>query len=350
MFKKLLFTGIFAALVLACFAQKPYKVVFYNLENFFDTINDPEILDDEFTPDGPKRWNAAKYAKKLANIEKVFADITAVGMGEKLTVDDYPVVIGVSEIENRSILEEIVATRKLAPARYHICHFDSPDRRGVDVGFIYRADVFHLEGAAPIRYTKEGMEHFRTRDIVTMWGTIEGEPFYFMVAHWPSRLGGKEASSPLRERAAEIMREAADSVRRLNPATKVVMMGDLNDDATDKSIVEVLGAAGDFKKIPAGGYYNPYIALLKAGYGTLAYQDSWNLFDNIIVSENLATGSTGELKLRKADRKFYGAIFRRPYLLQKEGQYKGYPLRTFVGNNFQGGYSDHFPVFIYIAK
>ena len=350
MFKKLLFTGIFAALVLVCLAQKPYKVVFYNLENFFDTLNDPEILDDEFTPDGPKRWNATKYAKKLSNIEKVFADITATGMDERLSVEDYPIVIGVSEFENRSILEEIVSTRKLAPARYHICHFDSPDRRGVDVGFIYRADVFKLEGAAPIRFTKEGMEHFRTRDIVTMWGTIEGEPFYFMVAHWPSRLGGKEASSPLRERAAEIMREAADSVRRLNPATKVVMMGDLNDDATDKSIVEVLGAAEDIKKIPAGGYYNPYIALLKAGYGTLAYQDSWNLFDNIIVSENLATGSTGALKLKKADRKFYGAIFRRPYLLQKEGQFKGYPLRTFVGNNFQGGFSDHFPVFIYIAK
>jgi len=352
MIKKLLFTGIFAALVLACLAQKPYKVVFYNLENLFDTINDPEILDDEFTPEGPKKWNSAKYNKKLSNIEKVFADITAVGMGDKLTVADYPVVIGVSEIENRSVLEDIVSMRKLAPARYRICHFDSPDRRGVDCGFLYRSDVFKLEGAAPIPFTMEGMKNFYTRDIVTMWGTIEGEPFYFMVAHWPSRLGGKEASSPKRERAAEIMRDAADSVRRLNPAVKVVMMGDMNDDATDKSIVEVLGAAAEIDEIPAGGYYNPYINLLKAGYGTLAYQDSWNLFDNIIVSENLATGSTGSLKLRPGviGKKFYGSIFRRPYMLQKEGQYKGYPLRTFVGNNFQGGYSDHFPVFIYISK
>lgn len=342
--KKLLFSGLFVALLLAGFAQKPYKVMFYNFENLFDTIDDPEIYDSEFTPGGPKRWNSVKYGKKIRNLERVLFDLAAMDK-------NYPAVIGVSEIENRSVLEDLVSMRKLAPARYRICHYDSPDRRGVDVAFVYRADVFRLEGSAAIPYTIEGRPDFRTRDIVTMWGTIEGEPFYFMVAHWPSRLGGKEQSSPLRERAAEIMRDAADSVRRLNPATKVVMMGDMNDDATDKSLVETLGATGDIKKIPAGGYYNPYVNLLKAGYGTLAYQDAWNLFDNIVVSENLATGSTGALKLQRGEnKKFYGNIFRRPYLLQKEGQYKGYPLRTFVGNNFQGGYSDHFPVFIYIGK
>lgn len=349
--KKLLFTGIFAALVLACFAQKPYKVVFYNLENFFDTINDPETNDDEFTPDGAREWNSFKYNKKLSNIEKVFADITAVRMDEKLTLEDYPIVIGVCEIENRSILEDIAATRKLAPARYRIAHFDSPDRRGVDCGFLYRSDVFKCEGSAPIRYTFPGLENFYTRDIVTMWGTIDGEPFYFMVAHWPSRLGGKEASSPKRERAAEIMRNAADSVRRINPATKIVMMGDLNDDATDKSVVEVLGAAGDIKKIPVDGYYNPYIKLLKSGRGTLGYQDGWNLFDNIIVSENLATGSYGSLKLQPGNnKKFYGNIFDANYLFQKTGQYKNYPLRTYSGGNFMGGFSDHLPVYIYISK
>ena len=197
----------------------------------------------------------------------------------------------------------------------------------------------------------ESLPNFRTRDIVTMWGTIEGEPFYFMVAHWPSRLGGKEASDPKRERAAEIMRHAADSVLAINPATKVVMMGDFNDDATDKSITETLGARADIRKLAPGDYYNPYINILKAGIGTLAYRDQWNLFDNIVVSENLATGSTGALKLQHSGKsKFYGSIFRAPYLFQKEGQYKGYPLRTFVGNNFQNGFSDHFPVFIQIGK
>ena len=334
--KKLLFSGFFVLLLLAGFAQKPYKVMFYNFENLFDTINDPEILDEEFTPDGPKKWNSVKYNKKIGNLERVLFDIAALDK-------NYPAVIGVSEVENRSVLEDVIATPKLAPANYRIVHYDSPDARGVDVAFFYRPDVFELEGSAPIPFTMEGLPNFKTRDIVTMWGTIEGEPFYFMVAHWPSRLGGKEASAPKRERAA-------DSVLRLDPATKVVMMGDFNDDATDDSITEVLGAKGDIRKLEPGDYYNPFINVLKAGYGTLAYQDAWNLFDNIVVSENLVAGDG--LKIRKASPKarFYGNIFSRPYMIQQEGQYKGYPLRTFVGNNFQGGYSDHFPVYIYIGK
>ena len=341
--KKLLFSGFFVLLLLAGFAQKPYKVMFYHFENLFDTINDPEILDEEFTPDGPKKWNSVKYNKKIGNLERVLFDIAALDK-------NYPAVIGVSEVENRSVLEDVIATPKLAPANYRIVHYDSPDARGVDVAFFYRPDVFELEGSAPIPFTMEGLPNFKTRDIVTMWGTIEGEPFYFMVAHWPSRLGGKEASAPKRERAAEIMRRAADSVLRLDPATKVVMMGDFNDDATDDSITEVLGAKGDIRKLEPGDYYNPFINVLKAGYGTLAYQDAWNLFDNIVVSENLVAGDG--LKIRKASPKarFYGNIFSRPYMIQQEGQYKGYPLRTFVGNNFQGGYSDHFPVYIYIGK
>ena len=342
--KKLIITAVLASVMVMCFAQKPHKIMFYNMENFFDTIDDPETNDEEFLPDGAKRWNTAKYDKKLRNMERVLFDIAAIDR-------NYPAVIGVSEIENRSILEDIASTRKLLPARYAICHYDSPDLRGVDVAFLYRPDVFKLEGSADIPVRIASLPNWRTRGIVTMWGTIDDEPFLFMVAHWPSRLGGKEASAPKRERAAEIMRHAADSVLAINPATKVVMMGDFNDDATDKSITEVLGAEGNIRKLQSGGYYNPFIDMLKAGIGSLAYRDQWNLFDNIVVSENLATGSTGSLKLERAPKgKYYGNIFRAPYLFQQEGQYKGYPLRTFVGNNFQGGYSDHLPVFIYIGK
>ena len=253
--KKLLFTGLFAALIVACFAQKPYKVVFYNFENLFDTIRNPEIYDEEFTPEGPKKWNTPKYTKKINNLSRVLFDIAAINK-------DYPVVIGVSEIENRNVMEDVIATPKLAPANYRIVHYDSPDARGVDVAFYYRPDVFKLEGSAPIPFTMESLPNFRTRDVVTMWGTIDGEPFYFMVAHWPSRLGGKEASAPKRERAAEIMRHAADSVLAINPATKVVMMGDFNDDATDKSITEVLGAEGNIRSFVV-------INLNRAGYETI---------------------------------------------------------------------------------
>lgn len=343
--KKLLFSTIlFAVLIATGFAQKPYKIVFYNLENFFDTINDPEVKDDEFTPEGPKNWNHAKYTKKLHNVERVLFDIAAINK-------DYPVVIGVSEVENRTVLEDIVATRKLAPANYRISHFDSPEARGVDVAFLYRPDVFKLEGQYPVKTVIPSLPGFKTRDILTMWGMIENEPFFFMVAHWPSRLGGKEVSEFKRIAVAEQMRSIADSVLAANPATKVVMMGDFNDDPIDKSIAQGLAAKFKMKELVQGDLYNPYADMLKAGYGSLAYGDAWNIFDNIVVTENLAKGSTGTLKLQKAPgSKFYGNIFKQHYMVQKEGQYKGYPLRTYVGNNFQGGFSDHFPVYIYIGK
>ncbi|WP_321479648.1 endonuclease/exonuclease/phosphatase family protein [uncultured Bacteroides sp.] len=324
--------------------EKPYKVVFYNLENFFDTINDPEIHDDEFTPEGPKEWTTAKYNKKLNNIERVFFDIASIDK-------NYPIVIGVSEVENRGVLEDIVATPKLAPANYRIAHFDSPDARGIDVAFLYRPDVFKIEGKRPVKANVPSIPDFRTRDILTMWGTIQNEPFFFMVAHWPSRLGGKEASEFKRIAIAKQMRNIADSVMQVNPATKIIAMGDFNDDPTDQSISEGLQAKFKLKNLTPKDLYDPYADMLKAGYGTLAYNDAWNIFDNIVVSGNLAKASAGTFKLEKASgSKFYGNIFKQHYMVQKEGRYKGYPLRTYVGNNFQGGFSDHFPVYIYIGK
>lgn len=343
--KKTFLTLLMVSVFFAIFAQKPYMVVFYNLENFFDTINDPETRDEEFTPEGSRKWNTVKYNKKLHNMERVLFDIASVQK-------TYPAVIGVSEVETRGVLEDIVSTPKLAPANYRIVHYDSPDRRGVDVGFLYRPDIFKLEGSAEIPFKMPGQPNFLTRGFVTMWGTIDDEPFFFLVSHWPSRLGGKEASSPKREAAGRAIRLIKDSVLRNNPSTKVVIMGDLNDDATDKSIVDpdCLGAKAKVKDLQTGDFYNPFIDVLKAGMGTLAYQDSWNLFDNIIVSENLVNDKEG-LRLKKSDgSKYNGYIFRRPYMVQQSGQYRGYPLRTFVGTNFQDGFSDHFPVYIYIGK
>ncbi len=191
----------------------------------------------------------------------------------------------------------------------------------------------------------------RTRDVVLMWGKIEGEQFCFMVAHWPSRSGGQAASDPKRRAAAKVMRDAADSIHRANPACKVVMMGDFNDDPFDPSIAEVLNAKQKTKELKEGDLFNPFWSMLKAGYGTLAYQDAWNIFDNIVVSENLVNARAGELRLQKGTHpKFYGNIYRASFLFQQSGQYKGYPLRTFVGNDFQGGYSDHLPVYIFIGK
>ena len=322
--------------------DKPYSVVFYNLENLFDIYDDPETHDDEFTPQGVKQWNQTRYEKKLWNMERVLFDIAA-------QQKEYPIVIGVSEIENRSVLEDLISQPKLKGANYRICHYDSPDARGVDVAFLYRADVFKLEGSDNIKLHVEGLPNFRTRDLVVMWGTIDEEPFYFLVSHWPSRLGGKEASQFKRDACATQIREIKDSLLRENPATKVIVMGDFNDDATDDSIVEVMGAKGKVKELEPGDFFNPYNEMLRAGLGTLAYQDEWNLFDNICVTENLVNAESGKLRILKG-KKYYGNIFTRPYMLQLEGQYKNYPLRTFVSNNFQDGYSDHFPVYIYIGK
>lgn len=344
--RKLIITIVLVSALAVCFAQKPHKIMFYNMENFFDTINDPETNDEEFLPDGAKRWNSVKYNKKLHNMERVLFDIAAMDR-------NYPIVIGVSEIENRSVLEDIVSTPKLRPANYGICHYDSPDLRGVDVAFLYRPDVFKLEGSENVPIRIESLPDFRTRGIVTMWGTINGEPFFFMVSHWPSRLGGQQASAFKRNAVARQMRAIADSVLKVNPATKIVAMGDFNDDPTDESVEVYLGAKTSLKKLQPGDFYTPFADMLKAGLGTLAYRDTWNLFDNIVLTENLACGTTGKLRIVKDPNKktkYYGNIFKPSYLIQKEGQFKGYPLRSFVGNNFQGGFSDHLPVFIYIDK
>ena len=339
----LLILSVMALAATSVVAQdKPYMVAFWNFENLFDIYNDPETHDDEFTPEGIKKWNETKYQKKLYNLERVIFDMAAINK-------EYPIVLGVSEIENRSVLEDLVSQPKLKGAKYRVCHFDSPDARGVDVAFLYRADVFKLEGSDNIKLNVPELPNFRTRDLVVMWGTIEGEPFYFLVSHWPSRLGGKEASQFKRDACAKQIREIKDSLLKENPATKVIVMGDFNDDATDASLVKVMGAKGKLKELETGDFFNPYYQMLKAGLGTLAYQDSWNLFDNICVTENLVNGTYGKLRLMKG-KKFYGNIFTRPYMLQQEGQYKGYPLRTFVTNNFQNGFSDHFPVYIYIGK
>ena len=342
--KKLLLSLCLVGAMLVAFAQKPYKVVFYNLENLFDTINDPNKNDEEYLPEGARKWTTYRYNQKQTNMSRVLFDIAAEDR-------NFPTVIGVSEIENRLVLEDLLATPKFAKTNYRIVHYDSPDRRGVDCAFFYRPDQFLLEGSEAHKISFPGQPNFLTRDLVAMWGKIEGEPFYFIVSHWPSRLGGKERSQHSRDFVAAKCKHICDSVRTANPNTKVVIMGDFNDDATDASVVDVLGAKGNMKKLEQNDMYNPFYAMLKAGYGTLAYRDAWNLFDNIVVSENLATGSTGELKIQKKEgAKFYGNIFIAPYMVQKEGQYKNYPLRSFVGSNFQNGFSDHFPVYIYIAK
>ena len=322
---------------------KQHLIMFYNVENVFDTIKTPGVLDDEFTPEGPKQWNGVKYWKKMENLEKVFTSI-AKDNGR------FPTVIGVSEIENRNVLEDMVSMPGMLAANYQIVHYEGPDARGVDVAFFYRPDQFRLEGSKAEKTVIEGKPDFRTRDILTMWGKIDGEDFMFMVAHWPSRTGGQMASEPNRIGAAKTMRNIMDSVLVDKPHMKIVLMGDLNDDPSNKSIAEVLGGRLDMKDVNAPDeLFNPYFQLHRDGYGSLAYQDAWNLFDNIIVNGNLVDGEGYRIWKPKRS-KYWGFIYDKSWLKQQSGQYKGYPQRTYVGNKFENGYSDHFPVYIFIAK
>lgn len=322
--------------------NRKHTIMFYNLENLFDTIPSPGVLDREFTPTGQKKWTSQKYWKKISNLEKVFYKVA---QQER----SYPAIIGVAEVENRNVLEDIVATNDLARANYQIVHYDSPDARGVDVALFYRPDVFKYEGSFPIKTVIPGLPYFKTRDILSVWGTIENEPFCFFVCHLPSRLGGQQASEFKRIAAAEIIRHAVDSIRSEKPDMRFVIMGDMNDDPVDKSMTKGLGAKGNASNLKNQDLFNPFLSLFKDGIGTLAYQDTWSLFDNIIVSKNLVSGEKGNLGLIKK-KKYYGYIFNKQFLTVQDGQYRGYPLRTFVGDNFQGGYSDHFPVYILLSK
>ena len=325
--------------------SKHYSVVFYNVENLFDTIKSPGVLDDEFTPAGANKWDGDKYWKKMANLEKVFLGIAA-------TANGYPAIIGLAEVENRNVLEDLVSVEKLRIANYQIVHYDSPDARGIDVALFYRPDQFKYEGSVPIRVALPSEPNFRTRDILCVWGSIEGEEFCFFVCHFPSRTGGEQTSEYRRIAAAQTLRDAADSIMAARPGIKLVAMGDMNDDPNNRSLYTVLGAKGKEREVRTDtDFFNPYYEMYRKGFGTLAYNDAWNLFDNIIVNGALLNAGRGALKLVKpAKGKYYGNIFKQPFMLQQSGQYKNYPLRTFVGNNFMNGYSDHFPVYILIAK
>ena len=335
---------VYSMNIYTLYAQKQFariSVGFYNLENLFDTI-DGENKDEEFLPNGANAWTEERYQKKLANMASAISQM----IGGKA-----PDVLGVCEIENRQVLEDLIAHPLLAPYGYQIAHFESPDRRGIDVGLLYRAQIFKFTDAHSHPVTLASDPNMRTRDVLEVNGTILGEPVNFLVAHWPSRAGGEQASLQRRMAAALTMKHVVDSLRAISPKEKTILMGDFNDDPISPSLTEGLKSINDEAKIQPNSLFNVMAKLHRSGYGTLAYQDVWNLFDNVVVSDNLIGGESTNLQVLK-DKKndAYGHIFNAPFLTQKTGHYKGYPFRTFSNGAFQNGYSDHYPVFIYLVK
>lgn len=323
--------------------KRNYVIGFYNLENLFDTYDDPAKNDEEFLPDGANKWTETKYRKKLHNMATVIAEMAKANCA-------FHTVLGVSEIENRLVLEDLIMQPELQAANFQIVHYDSPDARGVDVAMLYRPDQFEYVDSESIPFTMEGYEDFRTRDILMTRGRIDGEDFAIYVAHLPSRVGGKGGN--LRSRGAEIIREHARALMEECPGIKILVMGDMNDDPFNESMAQVLGA----KKNPAdvsrpSDFFNPFWQLLDDGFGSNGYRDVWSLFDQIIVNGSLLNAPKDELHLKQVSRKgYYGVVFRRPFMISQKGQYKNYPFRTFSNGAFVNGYSDHLPTFVIVGK
>lgn len=346
--KKTTLAYLFSCLILAniAFSQEENNdyliscVGFYNLENLFDTVIDPDtnkILRDDFTPKGQKGWSSERYKEKLVNLSKVIAELGIEG------TPDGVAILGVSEVENKSVLEDLVKTEKLKGRGYKVVHYDSPDKRGIDVGLIYNPAYFKLESSRSI--SLRGIDTtFFTRDQLLVSGYLNGEKVHIIVTHWPSRRGGEKRSRPRRQSAADLGKMIIDSIQGVEPNAKIFYMGDLNDDPIDITIKEHLKGVGKIEEIKEDNMFNPWESYYKKEIGTLAYRDAWNLFDQILITPSLVGEDYSSYKYYKAK------IFDKAFLKQSAGKYKGYPHRTFAAGAYIGGYSDHFPVYLFLIK
>lgn len=322
-------------------AAASYEVAcigFYNVENLFDTIDTPGVRDAEYTPTGANRWNTERYLEKLDRLAEVISL-----MGAEYTPDG-PAVLGLAEVENREVVYDLTQQVRIKNRGYEIVHYDSPDKRGIDVALMYQPKYFKVESSSTHKLEIPGRDDFYTRDLLLVSGQFMGERMHFMVAHWPSRRGGEKRSSPLREVAGLQAKTIIDSITAAEgPDAKVIFMGDLNDDPVNKSVKVNMNSKGNIKKVVPGSLFNPFEELYKKGIGTLAWQDAWNLFDQIMMTPAFVLQNKG-FHYHKA------VVFNKPFLMQKEGRFKGYPWRSFAGGAYLGGYSDHFPTYILLKR
>jgi predicted extracellular nuclease len=317
---------------------KIHTVAFYNLENLFDTIND-ENKNDEASPIMEIRSNRGKiYREKVSNMANVISQI-----GFDVTKRP-PSILGICEVENRMVVEDLISDEKLRKYNYGIVHYESPDDRGIDVGLIYNKDVFKVKNSNShdVFITGNNSSKRRnTRDQLVVSGYLDGELMHFIVNHWPSR-GADETK---RIAAAEVNNFIIDSLRSKYENPKIITMGDFNDDPFDKSIKKILGAKKNINDVKKNDMYNPFETILvDEGVGSNAYRDKWQLFDQIILSKPFLNKNYKDYQLYKA------GVFNKSFLINKKGKFKGYPFRSFSYGTFTGGYSDHLPPYIYLLK
>lgn len=300
-----------------------------------------QILADDFTVNSSKNWNSKNYNHKLGNLAKVISEL-----GAKYT-NTAPVIVGLIEVENRQVIEDLIKQPALAKYDYGIIHYNSFDARGIDVALIYQKRRF-----TPTNSLKKEIKIYNddkrsyTRGVLTVTGFLDNEKVAFFMNHWPSRSGGEARSLPKRNAAAVVLKQQMDSVRLADPTTKLFAMGDFNDDPISSSLKNYLKTALTPKDLsPETPYLNLMYPLFKKGVASLAYQDAPNLFDQIIVSGNVIADQLGQ------DYSVYKTeIYAPAYLINREGNWKGYPLRSWNGDKYTGGYSDHFPAFVVLQR
>lgn len=339
--RKIFLLAVFFLATFAVSAQKSYvgyAIGFYNQENLFDTCHDAGKNDYEFLPSNG--WNGLKYSHKIHNMARVLSD-----MG----TDVIPVgcaAIGMSEVENDHVLNDLIGQPALSKRGYKYIHIEGPDRRGIDCALLYNPQLFQVRNSKLVPYVQELVKDstFKTRGFLTVSGTLAGEHVTFVVCHWPSRF----STGFYRESAGRQVKVLKDSLLRDDPNVKVFVMGDMNDDPENASLHEYLRAKAEINEVGADDMYNPWYNIYKSGTGTLSYDGAWDLFDQIVMTPNLLNKNG---KKDFSTLKFWkNQIFRRDYLFQTEGKYKGTPKRTSAGGVWLDGYSDHLPVVVYLLK
>lgn len=307
-------------------------VAFYNVENLFDTVDDPNILDEDFTPEGEKKWDNKRYNKKLRDIAHVISSINE---------PQKPGIVGFAEVENRLVLEDLVKTEYLSSTNYQIVHEESPDGRGIDVALIYNPDQFKyiIHQTIPIPLTTK----YKVRDILYVKGILaDSDTLHVFVNHWKSRSGGQDKTEPQRIQCALTLKNTIDSIQTIHPDAHILVMGDLNDTPANQSVFETLKANNSGEK---GSLYNVMLSLSEQGFGTHNYRGEWSVLDHIIVSNSMVNSSASYSVQDKT-----GHIFSADWITYTSKQGNKSPNRTYGGPNYYGGFSDHYPVYVILTK
>lgn len=316
-------------------------VAFYNVENLFDTVNNT-VKNDEASPIMELKANKSQvYWDKIDKLGRV---MSVIGMEQTQTS---PSLIGVAEIENDTVLRDLVNGQHLKSQNYGYVHYESPDKRGIDVGLLYRKQHFRLiyHEAYELFLFDENGERVFTRDQLLVSGYLDDELIHIIVNHWPSKRGGTK-SVPYREKAAQLNLLIMKEIRATEPNAKIIVMGDFNDDPIEPSIKKTLKTKSNKKDVHTNDLYNPYEEMFKKGLNTLGYRDHINLFDQIMVSSQFVALD----KIYDTYKIYRANIYNPLYLINSKGRYKGYPFRSFSNGSYTGGYSDHFPVYLYLIK